>query len=72
MKEGSSATNKTSGWKGTGRRTIGQKKNYYYYRVGSNNICNRMSLLNGKLPLSSVDKGFDSYKVLCMQILLRT
>ena len=26
MKEGSSATNMTSGWKGTGRRTIGQKK----------------------------------------------
>ena len=42
------------------------------YRVGCNNICNRMSLLNGKLPLSSVDKSFDSFKVQCKQILLGT
>ena len=28
--EGSSATNKAGGWKGTGRRTIGQEKNNIY------------------------------------------
>ena len=40
------------------------------YRVGGNNICNRMSILNGKLPLSSVDMSLDSFKILCKQTLL--
>ena len=40
------------------------------YRVGCNNICNRMSILNGKLPLSSVDMSFNSFKILCKQTLL--
>ena len=40
------------------------------YRVGGNIICNRMNILNGKLPLTSVEKSFDSFKIFCKQTLL--
>ena len=40
------------------------------YRVGGNIICNRMNILNGKLPLTSVDKSFDSFKIFCKRTLL--
>ena len=53
-----------------GRETFFKFFSTNNYRVGSNNICNRMSILNGKLPLSSVEKSFESFKIFCKQTIL--
>ena len=42
-KEGSSATNKAGSWKGTGRRTIGQKKN----QLGDGSYIEYIGLVHG-------------------------
>ena len=55
-----------------GRETFFKFFSTNNYRVGSNNICNRMSILNGKLPLSSVEKSFESFKIFCKQTILGT
>ena len=40
------------------------------YRVGCNNICNRLKVLNGKINLDSVNQSLESFKVMCKGMLL--
>ena len=40
------------------------------YRVGCNNICNRLRVLNGKIDLNSINQSYDSFKVMSKELLL--
>ena len=39
-------------------------------RVGLNSLTNRLSILNGKIPLNWFDLGYDTYKIKCKMMFI--
>ena len=55
----------------TSRQKLFEVQNYSNYKIGSNILCNRLSCLNKKLDLNSLNLSLGSYKVYCKSVFLK-